>query len=294
MNERLMAIVERVPFDSRNTNDIPAPQYNNNDGIERPYSLVPGQFFEALHYITYPGVKTGMYLINTRGMIFNARTSAMLTNYDTDADSDYQAITLQTVTGGRKFLVHRLVGFQFCNPPIDYPIRIVNHIDTNKRKNFVNNLEWVTVAANNQHAREFYKGTNTFIVDKRPIVNEDFVRYVCEEFEKCKSNTEIMNFFGMEINNANHTLLRDIRGGYTWRNISKEYTFDTSSKKHAYSDEQKLTIKEHIRQGKTDVEVFAIMNGREYVASIDRLDSLYRTIQSLRTAIKEAARRAQL
>jgi hypothetical protein len=286
MGNGLMTIVERVPFDSRNKNNIPASQYNNSDGIERQYSLVPVQFFEALQYITYPGVKPGMYLINTRGIIFNATTRVILTNYDTDADSDYQAVTLQTVAGGKKFLVHRLVAYQFCNPPIDFANRIVNHIDTNKRNNFANNLEWVTVAANNQHAREFYNGTNTFIVNKRPIVNENFVRYLCEEFQKGKSNTEIMNWFGMELNNSNHTLLRDIRGGYTWRHISSQYNFDRSSKKHAYSKEEKETIKKYIYQEKTDKEIFAIMNGREYIASTDRLDSLYRTIYTIRASLK--------
>lgn len=258
----------------------------DNMGIrpnDRPYSLIPNKFFEDCSIITYPEIKQNMYTINTRGEIFNIITNTQLTCYM--KNNGYYAVTLQTYNGAKMFLVHRLVAYQFCNPPLDYFNKIVNHIDNNKWNNCANNLEWITMAANNQHAIEVKTGASTYITNGRPIVKEDFVRFICEQFEKGKSNTEIMRENGMEINNANHTLLRDIRGGYTWSSISRQYNFDVSSKKHAYTKEEKEVIKNHLKSGKTIKEVFAIMNGREYVASTDRRDSLYRTIQTISASI---------
>lgn len=47
------------------------------------------------------------------------------------------------------FSVHRLVALHFLNNP-DY-LPVVNHIDTDRGNNHVENLEWVTVAQNLTH-----------------------------------------------------------------------------------------------------------------------------------------------
>jgi len=262
--------------------------YNPNDGYIRPYSLIPGKFFDSIVTITYPGVKENMYLITSTGIVFNANTSVMLTSYV--KPNGYYVIKLQTNDGGRVFLLHRLVAYQFCNPPENFRNFIVNHVDSKKYNNFANNLEWITSAANNQHAIESHTTDDIFVTNGRPVVSEDFIRLLCREFAEGKSNTEIMKHLGMEINNANHTLLRDIRSGNTWTSITSQYLFDRNSKKHAYNKEEKEIIFEYISQGKTDAEIFFLMNGREYVPSTDRLDPKYRTIYSIRTsfALKQA------
>ena len=189
------------------------------------------------------------------------------------------------------FLVHRLVAYQFCNPPINtvdgLKVYNVNHIDGDKTNNTAGNLEWVPIYVNNQHSRYILNdGANVFKDSGRPIVDANFVHRVCQMFEQGKSNTQIMNELGMTIDNANHTLLRDIRGGYTWKDITSKYNFDRSSKKHAYTNEEKARIEELMISGKTVKEIFTIMQGREYIASTDRLDSSYRTIQTIQVKLR--------
>jgi hypothetical protein len=140
------------------------------------------------------------------------------------------------------------------------------------------------VKMNNRNIIKINHIGDIIIINNRPIVDENFVHHLCKEFIKGKSNTKIMNELGMEISNPNHTLLRDIRCGCTWVHITSQYNFDKSSKKHAYTKEQKNTIRQYILQGKSDAEIFIIMNGRAYNSSTDRLDSKYRTIYTIRIA----------
>lgn len=48
--------------------------------------------------------------------------------------------------------VHRLVAEAFCAKPADSLATVVNHIDGNKLNNNAENLEWVTLRQNIEHA----------------------------------------------------------------------------------------------------------------------------------------------
>lgn len=64
----------------------------------------------------------------------------------------YERILLSIQGFASKASVHRLVAEHFLEN--DELLPIVNHLDGNKRNNFVENLEWCTAARNNQHARD--------------------------------------------------------------------------------------------------------------------------------------------
>lgn len=67
-------------------------------------------------------------------------------------DSDGYEIVVFSREGRRKtFKVHRLVASAFILNPDNLPQ--VNHIDGNKSRNVVSNLEWCTSRKNHQHAR---------------------------------------------------------------------------------------------------------------------------------------------
>ena len=120
-----------------------------------------------------------------------------------------------------------------------------------------------------------------------PEMTEKLVRHICEQFKVGKTNVQIIDEMKWPLDNRSQTQLRDLRLGYTWGDITSQYHFGKSSKKHAYDNNQKDEIKQHIIDGKSDIEIFAIMQGREYIPSIDRLDPKYKTINSLRIALRK-------
>lgn len=63
----------------------------------------------------------------------------------------YYGIALNRDSHPKYFKVHRLVAEAFIPNPDNLPV--VNHKDGNKKNNHVDNLEWVTVEKNNEHAR---------------------------------------------------------------------------------------------------------------------------------------------
>lgn len=92
----------------------------------------------------------------------------------------------------RKY-VHRIVAETFIPNPHKLPV--VNHIDGNKENNDVNNLEWVSLKENSQHA--FRTG----------LANNDFLKEInsksCKVFDKrvskwytFNSGIEASQFFG--------------------------------------------------------------------------------------------------
>ncbi|CAK0865450.1 unnamed protein product [Prorocentrum cordatum] len=56
-----------------------------------------------------------------------------------------------TSIGGRCVGVHRLVARAFLGPP-PFQGALVNHVDSDRSNNHVNNLEYVTISENNQHS----------------------------------------------------------------------------------------------------------------------------------------------
>ena len=164
----------------------------------------------------------------------------------------------------KRFFVHRLVAYQFCNPPSNTIEGLkqytVNHINGDPTCNYASNLEWKTSVENVQHAAYVTYGTNEY----RPIVNEAFVHAVCRLFVDGYTNIEIMNLLDMEVNDTNHGLLKSIRCGYSWKHISSQYVFDRYSRIRYYSDEDFARIEQLLLEGKSVKEVFFIMQGEEY------------------------------
>lgn len=95
------------------------------------------------------------YTVYSDGRIYSNITNKFL---KFDCYSSYAKVTLRIAGKPKRYSVHRLVAYLFCNPPENYSELHVDHLDNNHFNNSAENLEWVTCAENNRRARE--KGFN--------------------------------------------------------------------------------------------------------------------------------------
>lgn len=101
--------------------------------FSRPKRKIPicgkGRTFTGKFYYRLGEEKELTYRINNRG---------------------YKTVCFKNTT----YMVHRLVAEGFVKNPNPLTKKYVNHIDGNKLNNQAENLEWVTIKENNDHARQ--------------------------------------------------------------------------------------------------------------------------------------------
>ena len=117
----------------------------------------------------------------------------------------------------KKCKIHRLVAKAFIANPNNYPS--VNHIDENKKNNSVSNLEWCTVAYNNnygtckQRTRESHIKTHGRMVNMFDL-NGNFIR--CFE---CSKDVERAGFDRRAVDRCCKLLCKQHRG-YTFKYLN--------------------------------------------------------------------------
>jgi len=99
----------------------------------------------------------GRYKIDENGNIFGlsrSKDSRYFTNKwllkQYEDNNGYMYVTLSLNKIRKTFKVHKLMALTFLNNPGNK--NCVNHIDSNRKNNNINNLEWVTHKENTQHA----------------------------------------------------------------------------------------------------------------------------------------------
>lgn len=94
--------------------------------------------------IQYKDIKP-IYYISETGKIFSIKRNMKELKYGVDKNGYYR-VSLQCESGRKSFRVNKLVAIMFIPNPNFYPV--VDHKDSNKQNNKVENLEWVTVKEN--------------------------------------------------------------------------------------------------------------------------------------------------
>lgn len=112
------------------------------------------------------------YLVCSDGRIYSNLTNKFL---KPDCYNSYAQVTLRIDGKAKRFYVHRIIAYLFCNPPDNYSELDVDHLDGNHFNNNAENLEWVTCTENNRRARE--KGFNN-------VSASNSNRWNSEEFRK--------------------------------------------------------------------------------------------------------------
>lgn len=159
----------------------------------------------------------------------------------------YKVLTLRTLDNKNKmFTVHRLVMLHF--KPIDNPDDVViNHKDTNKQNNRLDNLEWCTQKYNVEHS--FITG-NRHVGELHPNATypDELIHDICKFLEKGKSVDKIITKLDLPDTHNIRMLIGKIKARTSRTDVSQYYKWDTV-KRQKYSDEFIHTICRLILEG---------------------------------------------
>lgn len=172
------------------------------------------------------------YTIDTEGNVFSKRKNRYLKA--TVNKHGYCKVKLFKNNYGKIYSVHRLVAEAFIPNPENKPQ--VNHIDSNRRNNNIENLEWVTNKENMQHAVRNNRFANMAKINSEKMkknavyltgylkANEKWRRKV----NKCNENGEILGTYESMVDAERKTGIcaqginqvcrgkRKRAGGYIW------------------------------------------------------------------------------
>lgn len=145
------------------------------------------------------------YLVSNTGKVYSLRKDRVLTPVINKATGYYTVVLCGNHSHKNEY-IHRIVATAFCDKPDG--CTCVNHKDENRQNNNADNLEWCTIAYNNQYS-------NVYQSRRRPIAqmkNGKVIRIweSAREAEK-HLNTNYKNI------SAVCRGLRPRAGGYEWR-----------------------------------------------------------------------------
>lgn len=191
--------------------------------MEEKFFNENGELIEIWKDIPLPELKG--YKISTYGQIMKKDGSGLKSQHL--SENGYYRVCLHYKGKVLNFSVHRLVALTFIPLPEKFIRKkltaanlVVNHKDGKKTNNRVDNLEWVTVKGNMDHAKEHgllgYMGENSHLAKMTNSTAEK----CCKMLAKGKSFNEIAEKLGISKKTVAH-----IKYGETWTHISKKYTF---------------------------------------------------------------------
>lgn len=191
--------------------------------MEEKFFNENGELIEIWKDIPLPELKG--YKISTYGQIMKKDGSGLKSQ--NLSENGYYRVCLHYKGKVLNFSVHRLVALTFIPLPEKFIRKkltaanlVVNHKDGKKTNNRVDNLEWVTVKGNMDHAKEHgllgYMGENSHLAKMTNSTAEK----CCKMLAKGKSFNEIAEKLGISRKTVIH-----IKYGETWTHISKKYTF---------------------------------------------------------------------
>lgn len=155
-------------------------------------------------------------MISEFGRVWNCIDNKFLA---TSKDNNgYVHVHLMTINGFRSLYVHRLVKIEFDGFDPDPNKTQVDHIDGIKDHNYLLNLDWVTPFENTHRALH-----NNLCPHINNIIDEDDVKFICEQLCLSKSCREISDMLYSKTNTDLYFVIRDIYKGNKWVAISKNY-----------------------------------------------------------------------
>lgn len=192
---------------------------------------------EEWRVCTYPGVKPDMYEVSSWGRVRNIKSDRIRILYDNSRG--YLGLKI----GNKQFKIHRLVAWAFLWDGKGF-LKTVNHINGNKMKNHIKNLEIITRGDNLKHAymlelKPHMKGENHPIAK---ITNSD-AEHICQLLIKYKGwSIDVFDEMISEGYNVTKAIIDQILYKKSWTFISDQY-FDENTFIEMRHDEVRLIRK---------------------------------------------------
>lgn len=147
----------------------------------------------------------GLYQITNDGKVFSCKRNKYL---KPKVDKyGYECVRLSKNGIVKYFTIHRLVAKTYI--PLVEGMNVVNHIDSNKLNNNVNNLEWTTVSGNTKHC---YNNNNKFreqVLNNSKIGSEKRKKKIVIKGIKFNSQKEASDYYKVNIK----TIYSWLKGG---------------------------------------------------------------------------------
>ena len=166
------------------------------------------------------------YFISNYGNFYSLYSDSMMKPtiaYSKRRSGGYYVNTVQTQHGPETVLNHRVEMIEFNYQPGCEEL-IIDHINTNKRDNYIDNLEWVTIAENTRRAS---KNGLLLTGEDAPwtTLSDNQVHQICQLYEMHKySQSQIAKIVGCKPNRV-----FDIIHGITRTNITSQYKLPYNS-----------------------------------------------------------------
>nr|DAJ23253.1 MAG TPA: homing endonuclease [Caudoviricetes sp.] len=133
------------------------------------------------------------YKVSNDGRIWSEYLNGYLKPYY--SKGGYMRVKVNFGERNKKFMVHRLVAMAFI-PNDDVNKTQVDHIDSNRINNNVDNLRWVTPKENTQHSIK---------LGKRNWYKYKFINPKTKEILEFNNSAKACKYFGVSLNNSTLT-----------------------------------------------------------------------------------------
>lgn len=194
------------------------------------------------------------YYISNYGRLYSMRYKRLISSYIDDSNHLRSTIVIndqgKTIFTG----IHKLELMTF-NPILEAQsnIFIPNHKDGHPLNNYISNLEWATISENTRHALDIGLSNCKCENNSRSYLNNDTIHIICKFLEQGKSVSYILDYlkydYGVERNRVG-AIIRLIRKGQTYLDISSQYNIPGCKGKQRYSPEDTIEICKYLSDGK--------------------------------------------
>jgi len=248
------------PFMIRDNNcDISIPQLLNSlDSVS--YN---GEIWKQICFSPYLDYLKEYYWISTYGRVFSSFSNNMMAQVIGEGDGWlYYTVRLSDMNSNKITLsVNRLVMMVFCPNP-NYKNLVANHLDGDKKNNYLWNLEWASYSENTLHAyRTGLHKTYNGEACSNTRITESLAHDIC----RCLENEnytykDICDIVRMEYNKQNCDIIYCIKSKSTWTHISSQYNLIPLNTYAKYDESTVHSVCKCLEENKTSKEICELLN----------------------------------